>query len=106
MKLMAREGFAPDSNQRVDSVSEMNRGSLRCSHGERREVLAFLLSHWVSLESFNRTSFRLPRAFAHGPLRMGLVLVIGVWKQYEQVQKSRTFFQRPWQLPQPLKSLL
>ena len=51
MKVMAREGFAPHNKQSMDSVSEMNGGSLRCSHGERKEVLVFLLPCRVKLQA-------------------------------------------------------
>lgn len=96
--IMAREGFAPHDKESMDSVSEMNGGSLKCSHGERKEVLAFLLPCRVPLQRISRTSFRRLRAFVCGPLRMGLVFVTGVWKQYEKVQMSRTFCHRSRQL--------
>lgn len=60
-------GFALQNNQSVDSVSETN--------GERKAMLAFLLPGGV-LGRLDWPGFRLLRALAHGPLRMGLVLVI------------------------------
>ena len=65
-------------------------------------MLAFLLSHWVSLESFNRTSFRLLRAFAHGPLRMGLLLLLSYFSRVRLCATPETAAHqvpRPWDSP-------